>query len=223
VTPPSHDLQFDLGAYVLGALTPEEREVIDAHLSSCPTCTAEMDEMSRLPVLLDLLPEDEVSAMGTGADGPAPDLVDRVVAAAVAERRGQRRRRWLVSVAAAAVLIAGSSAAAVAVSSSGSVHRDQGIALSATNKSTGTSAKIDVAPKQWGASLDLTLTGVPAGEHCRLVAVGRDGTSDVAGSWEVTYAGRAKITGATSLQLASTVSYDIVTFSGQKLLSVPTA
>jgi hypothetical protein len=223
VTPPSHDLQFDLGAYVLGALTPEERDVIDAHLGSCPTCTAEMDEMSRLPVLLDLLPEDEVAAMGTGADRPPADLVERVVAAAVAERRGQRRRRWLVSVAAAAVLIAGSSAAAVAVSSSGSTHRDQGIALSATNKSTGTWAKIDVAPKQWGASLDLTLTGVPPGEHCKLVAVGRDGTTDVAGSWEVTYAGRATLTGATSLQLASTVSYDIVTFSGQKLLSVPTA
>jgi hypothetical protein len=223
VTPPSHDLQFDLGAYVLGALTPDEREVIDAHLASCPTCTAEMDEMSRLPVLLDLLPEDEVAAMGTGADHPAPDLVDRVVAAAVAERRGRRRQRWLVSVAAAAVLIAGSAAAGAAVSSSGSTVQEHVIALSANNTSTGTSAKIDVAPKQWGASLALTLTGVLPGEHCRLVAVGRDGTTDVAGSWEVTYSGKATVTGATALQLASTASYDIVTFSGQKLLSVPTA
>ena len=113
----SHDLRFDLGAYVMGALTPDEREVIDAHLSSCPECTSELDELTRLPVLLDLLPVEEVVAMGTGAARPPADLVDRVVAAAVAERRGQRRRRWVAASAAAVVLIAGSSAAAVALSS----------------------------------------------------------------------------------------------------------
>ena len=123
MTPPSHDQQFDLAAYVLGALTPQEREVIDAHLLSCPTCTAELDEMSRLPVFLDLLAEDEVAAMGTGVDRPPADLIDRVVAAAVAERRGRRRQRWLVSVAAAVVLIAGSSTAAVVASSSGATPR----------------------------------------------------------------------------------------------------
>ena len=219
----SHDLRFDLGAYVLGALTPDEREVIDAHLNSCPECTDELDELTRLPVLLDLLPVEEVVAMGTGAARPSADLVDRVVAVAVAERRSQRRRRWLASVAAAVVLIAGSSAAAVDLSSGGSSPHQTGVVLDATNKTTGTWARIDVASKQWGASLDLTLTGVPAGEHCRLVAVGRDGSSEVAGSWEVTYAGRATVTGATSLQLASTASYDIVTFDGKKLLSVPTA
>lgn len=222
MTPPSHDLQLDLGAYVLGALTPQEREVIDAHLSSCPECTAEMDEMTRLPVLLDLLPEAEVVAMGTGSARPPADLVDRVVAAAVAQRRGQRRRRFAFASVAAVVLIAGSSAAAVGLSSSGSPAHQKGVVLDATNKTTGTWAQIDVASKQWGASLDLTLTGVPAGEHCRLVAVGRDGSSEVAGSWEVTYLGKATVTGATSLPLSSTVSYDIVTFGGQKLLSVPT-
>lgn len=225
MTPPSHDLQFDLGAYVLGALTPAEREVIDAHLSSCPTCTAEMDEMSRLPVLLDLLAADEVVAMGTGAVRPPADLVDRVVAAAVSERRGQRRRRLALASVAAVVLIAGSSAAAAVIASPSSPSapaQSQGVVFDATNKTTGTWAQIAVATKQWGAALNLTLTGVTPGEHCRLVAVGRDGSTDVAGSWEVSYAGKVTLAGATSLQLASTASYDVVTFDGQKLLSVPT-
>ncbi|BEP12789.1 zf-HC2 domain-containing protein [Acidothermaceae bacterium B102] len=219
----SHDLRFDLGAYVMGALTPDEREVIDAHLSSCPDCTSEMDELTRLPVLLDLLSAEEVVAMGTGAGRPPADLVDRVVAAAVAERRGQRRRRWLVASAAAVVLVAGSSAAAVVLSSSPSKTPAQDISLSATNKTTGTWARIEVEPRLWGASLNLKLTGVPAGEHCKLVAVGRDGSTETAGSWEVTYHGGATLTGATSLSLSSTASYDIVTFEGKTLVSVPTA
>jgi Putative zinc-finger len=218
----SHELQFELGAYVMGALTPEERDVVDVHLASCPSCTQEMDELTRLPVLLDLLSVEEVAAMGGETAKPSPDLVDRVVAAAVAERRGNRRRRWLVSVAAAVVLIAGSSAAGVALSSSSSQPTDQGIALSATNKATGTWARVTVQPKLWGASLNLKLTGVAPGEHCKLVAVGRDGSRETAGSWEATYHGAATVTGATSLTLSSTVSYDVVTFSGKELVSVPT-
>jgi hypothetical protein len=91
-----------------------------------------------------------------------------------------------------------------------------------TDASTHAWARIAVQQKGWGASLELTLSGVPAGEHCRLVAVGRDGTTDVAASWEATYKGTATLTGATSLQLASTAAYDVVTFDGKRLVHVPT-
>lgn len=216
-------LRFSLAAYVMGALTPEERDVIDAHLSSCPECVAELDEMTSLPLFLDLVSGEEVALMGSGSPGPDDRLVDRVVAAALAERRATRRKRWLVSVAAAVVLIAGSSVAGVLLSSSNPPAVVNAAVFDHTDASTHAWARIAVQQKGWGASLQLTLSGVPAGEHCKLVAVGRDGSTDVAASWEATYQGRATLTGATSLPLASTAAYDIVTFDGKRLVRVSTS
>jgi anti-sigma factor RsiW len=35
------DVRIDLGAYVLGALEPDERRRVDEHLRDCPACAAE--------------------------------------------------------------------------------------------------------------------------------------------------------------------------------------
>jgi anti-sigma factor RsiW len=221
-TPDAHEeRRFALGAYVMGALTPDERDVIDAHLGGCPECVAELDQLTSLPLFLDLVSGEEVALMGSGSPAADPQLVERVVAAALAERHAGRRKRWLVSVAAAVVLIAGSSVAGVLLSPSDHPAVTNAVVFDGTDPGTHAWARVAVQQKGWGASLQLTLTGVPAGEHCKLVAIGRDGTSDVAASWEATYKGTATLTGATSFQLASTAAYDVVTFDGQRLVHVP--
>jgi anti-sigma factor RsiW len=221
--PDAHgELRFSLAAYVMGALTPAERDVIEAHLADCPECVAELDQLTSLPLFLDLVSGEEVALMGSGSPAPDDHLVDRVVAAALAERRASRRKRWLVAVAAAVVLIAGSSVAGVLLSPSSSPAVVNAAVFNQTDPGTHASARIAVQQRGWGASLQLTLKGVPAGEHCKLVAVGRDGSTDVAASWEATYRGTATLTGATSLQLASTAAYDVVTFDGKQLVHVPT-
>jgi hypothetical protein len=220
--PDAHEeFRFALGAYVLGALTPDERDEIDSHLSGCPACVAELDSMTSLPLFLDLISGEEVALMGAGSPGPDDGLIDRVVAAALSERRAVRRKRWLVSVAAAVVLIAGSSVAGVVLSQSNHPKVVNAAVFHATDPTTHAWAQISVQPKLWGAAIDLKLTGVPAGEHCKLVAVGYDGSSDVAASWEATYKGSLNLTGATSLQLASTAAYDVVTFDGKRLVHIP--
>jgi RNA polymerase sigma-70 factor (ECF subfamily) len=221
--PDAHEeLRFSLAAYVMGALTPPERDVIDAHLADCPGCVAELDQLTTLPLFLDLVSGEEVALMGSGGSAPDDHLVDRVVGAALAERRASRRKRWLASVAAAVVLIAGSSVAGVLLAPSDRPAVTNAAVFDQTDPGTHAWARIAVQQRGWGASLQLTLTGVPAGEHCKLVAVGRDGSTDVAASWEATYKGTATLTGATSLQLASTAAYDVVTFAGQRLVHVPT-
>jgi len=42
----------NLGAYVLGSLEPAERAAVDEHLLSCPTCAAELADLTGLPALL---------------------------------------------------------------------------------------------------------------------------------------------------------------------------
>jgi hypothetical protein len=217
----AHEVRLSLGAYVLGALTPVERDRVDEHLLGCPVCTAELDALTTLPLFLDLVPGDEVALMGSEESSPDPRLVDRVVAAALAERRHYRRRRWLTAVAAAVVLIAGSSAAGVLLAPSHHAAQTAGATFQSTDATTHAWAEVQVQPRQWGAALQVQLTGVTPGEHCKLVAVGRDGTSDVAGSWEATYSGRVTVNAATSLQLSSTAAYDVVTFDGRRLVRVP--
>jgi anti-sigma factor RsiW len=211
-----------LGAYVLGALTPEERDHVEEHLLSCPACSAELDAMTALPLFLDLVSGEEVALMGEGGVAPDPELVERVVAAALAERRTAKRRRRLVAVAAAVVLVAGSSVAGVILAPSGTTQQANAVVFDHTDASTHAWASVAVTQKGWGASLNLSLSGVPAGDHCKLVAVGRDGSTDIAASWQVSYTGTVKLAGSTSMPLASTAAYDIVTFDGKRLVRVAT-
>jgi anti-sigma factor RsiW len=53
------DATVALGAYVLGALEPDERQQVEEHLRACPGCAAELEGFRSLPGLLDRVrPED---------------------------------------------------------------------------------------------------------------------------------------------------------------------
>ncbi len=60
-----------LGVYVLGAIDPAERTLVDAHLATCQACRAELAEFAGLPRLLSLVPAADAIALAEGlsADG----------------------------------------------------------------------------------------------------------------------------------------------------------
>jgi hypothetical protein len=58
-----------LGVYVLGAIDPAERALVDAHLSTCEACRAELAEFAGLPGLLALVPAGEAIALAEGLSG----------------------------------------------------------------------------------------------------------------------------------------------------------
>jgi anti-sigma-K factor RskA len=115
----SHDRWADAaGAYVLGAMTPDEREEFEGHLAGCAACRQEVDE---------LRPAAEALPMASPPMLPPPALKDRIMAevdreavvlaqaGAGADRPAQpsRRRRfpsfglWRLAPVAVALLIAG--------------------------------------------------------------------------------------------------------------------
>jgi len=93
--------------------------------------------------------------------------------------------------------------------------------LVASGASHGIAATVVLTPVPSGTSLALTLSGVTPGEHCQLVAVSSDGTSDVASSWEATYDGEASVTGTTAFDVADITRLDITTPDGALLVSMP--
>jgi anti-sigma factor RsiW len=103
-----------IGAYVLGALPPDEAADVRLHLESCPECAAELAALSPLPELLGA-----ASGAAAATEEPLPaafeerllDAYARERALAAPRRRRRRlpRLRWLVPagglVAAAAVAL----------------------------------------------------------------------------------------------------------------------
>src|SRR4051812_43533946 len=104
-----------LGVYVLGAIEPAERAMVDAHLSTCQRCRDELASLAGLPAMLGRVTEDQIEQLGP----PPEELLDSILAAAAGESRGRRRKNRLLLVAAAAALVVVTGAGVRVVSEAG--------------------------------------------------------------------------------------------------------
>ena len=50
----------ELGVYLLGAIEPAQRALVERHLAGCQACRAELSELAGLPSLLRRVPADAV-------------------------------------------------------------------------------------------------------------------------------------------------------------------
>jgi hypothetical protein len=224
-----HQAELLLGVLVLGVIDPGERPAVEAHLAGCPRCTATLAELAVLPGLLAQV-DPEQAALGLP---PLPvGFTDRVLAAGrtSADRARAARRRWaLVGVAAAAVVLLIVPAVFVLGllrgSPTGTDTAAEPTVVSTVDPATGVQAEVTLVPTPTGTELALALRGVVPGEHCRLVAIDRAGTREVAATWVASYEGQADITGATSLTRANIASLEVVRLDGRPLarMIVPVA
>ena len=183
-------------AYVLGALSIDDRRDYEGHLSSCGSCRAAVTELAGLPgILAALSPEDAVAK-----ELPAEVLlreakhvastVQRLATAAT--RRDRRRRRLTVSVS----LFAGAALLAVGLVLGVGIARPSGDALppAVAMAPVGTpvmTASIQIEPKSWGTKFDwhcaytTTRAGTYLGEY-ELVVTDTSGRSSVVSTWNAT-------------------------------------
>lgn len=185
------DMTLSLGVYVLGALDPSERSQVDAHLAQCATCRAELAELEGLPSLLGRLTLDDLAPEPVL---PSEDLFERVAARARAEAASvaavrHRHYRRLTAVAAAVVLLVGGIVGGFAATR----HHDQYAGPGHVQMA------VSLAAERTGTSYTVNVSGLPTDEHCKLIAVAKDGTRDVAGRWDATYSGQAKETGSIAI------------------------
>ncbi|TMR27560.1 anti-sigma factor family protein, partial [Actinomadura geliboluensis] len=78
------DVRTSLGVYVLGALDPGERSQVEGHLERCPACRDELAGLAGLPALLGRVEREQLEQLA----GPAPELLDGLLARAAERRRG---------------------------------------------------------------------------------------------------------------------------------------
>lgn len=190
------DARPSLGVYVLGAIDPAERGMVDAHLATCRDCRDELAGLAGLPALLARVNQDEVSRIcaddtvrASADERPPGELLGTVLNLADARRR---RSRWrFLAVAAAVVVIAGGLFGGLSSMGGGTrtvtVPLTQGPAhwdtIQAANDVTGATASIAYSHELWGDAFEVLVEHIPVGTTCQLVVVHPDGTRTQAAAW----------------------------------------
>jgi anti-sigma factor RsiW len=204
----SAHVREELGAYVLGALDPAERDAVAAHLAECRACAAEHARLAGLPALL---------AHADGLEIPAapPGVEERVLDRIARERGGGRRRRrlragrlipgWARGRALAAGALAG--AALGAGVTAVVLDDDDGTAARSSyslvlSGSGGASARAELSPGRGGTQLHMWVKGLPpGGEAVYEVRCERPGWSASAGTFRADAHGRAYVVLTTAARL----------------------
>jgi hypothetical protein len=84
---------------------------------------------------------------------------------------------------------------------------------------SGVSGQAQLHSTPAGTEIDLTATGLPGGKPCILIAVARDG-ADIAGTWNATYSGAARIAGTSAYPSSQLTALRIESDSGLVLLTI---
>jgi anti-sigma factor RsiW len=188
------EVRMSLGVYVLGAIDPAERALVDAHLATCKDCRDELAGLAGIPALLARVNPDEVSRISADdavgpltAEQPPEELLGTVRDLAEARRR---RNRWrYLSAAAAVVLIAaglfGGLKAATSTTSVIGTSAGPGSweMVSGASPATGASATVAYASELWGNAVQVVVHDIPVGTTCQLWAVGPHGHRTYVAAW----------------------------------------
>jgi len=195
------EVRISLGVYVLGAIDPAERSLVDAHLATCRDCRDELAGLAGLPALLARVSKEEAIALAdTGEPWPAaadtaPEPPRELLATVLdltAARRSRRRWREAGLGLAAALIIAvgvfgglrlGSSPAPVTSQGQLNVGPPVGAMQTATGKLNDMTATVSYTQMGWGTALDTKVTGIPVGTGCQLWVIDSAGHRYLAGGW----------------------------------------
>lgn len=170
-------LRETLGAYALDQLDEHERLKIDAHLSGCADCRAEVRELTPVAHALGLAEASRVSEQVT----VPPDLANTVVRRVSEEKRRSRWRppRW---VAAAVIALAlGAGAGWIAHPDVPAPGPFEAVAVAPSSPAVHASAGL--VPHTWGVEIKLTATGFEKNTRYRVVIVDVTGGQMAAGEF----------------------------------------
>lgn len=204
------------GAYVLGALAPVERAEYERHLATCSLCQDAIAELTPLPGLLAHV---DLDVLEDVEELPPADLEQRLMAAAGAgtEVRWWRRTSTRVGLALAA---AAAVVAAIVLPLTLGHHEASGsVQLSLRNATASAlplSARVALAPEQWGTQVRMTCryaAGEPtataepgtgtayASRAYALYVVDEGGRAERVSTWRSGPGDTARTTGSTDLRL----------------------
>jgi hypothetical protein len=218
-------------AYVLGALSGEERLEFERHLPGCRSCSRAVQQLAGLPGLLAQVSPDVLEA--GRVEEPVPDTLLPALVQEV--RRTQHRRRWTVALAAAAavVVLGAGTVAVMATTGDTSPPPTSGPSISVAHEmaqvdQTSVLGQVALTSVAWGTRIDLTCSynepdGGYQGESPHtyaLVVHTRDGGTEQVATWKGLPGKTMHLTGATALTADQIQSVEVRTADGQPVLEL---
>jgi anti-sigma factor RsiW len=218
-----------LGAYVLGALDPQETSAVEEHLVTCARCRDELRELGEIRAELDDLPPEAL------LDGP-PEGGDLLLQRTFRQVRAESQKRLVrnritagaAAVVIAAALVAGGLVIGRQTAPQPIAHPAPTTAPAGGKTGTGDQGAVRMAatvkPAAGWVRISITVSGIPAGQKCKVIVVAKDGSRTEAGSWLASKAGEDHDTTLDTSALvdpAQVSDVEVENFDGQKLVSVP--
>jgi hypothetical protein len=231
------DTRQALGVYVLGAIDPAERSLVDRHVTGCRECRDELAGLAGLPALLSRVSADEVGRISLEDVDAAPagvtppsDLLESVLSLTAARRR--RHRRWQALAAAAAVVVAAAGIVAGLRLASGPAPAGAPASASAppaswptartTSALSGVTATLRYDREPWGTAMDIQVIGVPSGTTCQLWVTDAQGVHLAVSGWTVANgSATAWYAGSTWVTASQVQGFDVTTGNQRLATFVP--
>jgi hypothetical protein len=192
-----HEQHVDIDAYVAGQLTPDQAAEVEQHIAGCEECRQETDTLREMQEFLGEVPPE---ALLEGYPEDADLVLQKTLRQMRSESSAAKRQTRFLTAAAAVVVAAALVTGGVFVGQSTSGSSDPiaggtqtptatqppGVRFaSTTDAATGARITVRVTPAAGWVRLNAAVSGIPAGEKCRLIVVSKDGTQESAGSWVV--------------------------------------
>jgi hypothetical protein len=219
--------EYDDAAYLLGALSDEETAAFEAHLATCPECTARVAELVDMPARLRGVTEADLQehAAQESDAGPVPDTL---LPALVREVRRARRRGGLLAAggALAAACVAAVLAIVLTTSSTGSSTppTPAGVAMHPL-VATPVHARVALTAERWGTQITLHCRYAEAGGvglDYEMVVRARGGEEYRLGGWHISGGQAITYIAGAPLPPASIASVVVKTASGLPILRLRT-
>ncbi len=221
---PVSQLCLDDASFVLGALSPAERQAYEQHLATCPVCQANVNRLAGLPGLLAMSAPEEL----TGDQPPVPQsLLPKLLTSAAGERR-RRRWIWTGSMSAAAACVVALVVTLMirpAVPTSGAAQLPAPIAMQAVVAGP-MKASVQLVDKQWGTSIivNCEYAGAPGeanptGEGYQLVVFDKSGKAQQAGHWTSASGTGSTVWTSSSLRLSQISRVEVQWPDGRTVLT----
>lgn len=228
---PDDDLAEWDAAYILGALSLEDRRTYEGYLAANPARAAELTELAGMPGILNALSRDEAVALtDLGGAPPVENRPDNVasLAHAAAKRQQRSRRMWLAAAvaSAAALLIAGAVVGATVFPQSSAPTQTVAMQAMQPTPRGGLTAELAVTEKKWGTELNwacqYTKDWSRNVDSYDIVVTTHDGVQQAVGSWKPAGDEATGLSAATSIPTSQIRTVDIRVTGSNEPLAITT-
>ncbi len=228
---PDDDLAEWDAAYVLGALSLEDRRTYENYLAANPARATELTDLAGMPGILNALSREEAVALTNLAGAPPsearPDNVASLAQAA-AKRQQRTRRTWLAAAvaSAAALLIAGAVVGATLFPQSAPPAQTVAMQAMQPTPRGGLTAELAVSEKKWGTELNwacqYTKDWSRNVKSYDIVVTTHDGVQQAVGSWKPAGDEATGLSAATSIPTSQIRTVDIRVTGSDEPLAITT-